>query len=111
MTFTINNNTWELEFSFNADFIYEDIMQGKSFGARNLTEWFMFFYSYYLDITKDYNFGFDDFVLECSKEHPRYIYEFINWYTTFYETNLKIIPKNKEEKTEKKAKTRKQTQG
>lgn len=106
MTVTINNNTFDIVFSFNADFIYENIMQGQSFAAKNLTEWFMYFYAYYLDMTKDYTFGFDDFVIELSEKQPRLIYEFIAWYTTFYENNLKLIPE--EDKKQKKAKALKQ---
>ena len=92
MTINFNDREIELRFSFRADMIYENIM-GKSFAAANETEWLMYFYSTYLNLTEDYDLGFDDFLLLLDK-NPRLLYEFIKWYVDFQEKNLKLIPKD-----------------
>ncbi len=95
MTINFNDREIELRFTFRADMIYENIMQ-KSFKAQTETEWIVYFYSTYLAITDDTDFGLDDFILKLD-ESPKVLYDFIQWYVDFQSNNMKLIPKEKDE--------------
>lgn len=95
MTINFNDREIELRFSFRADMIYENIM-GKSFTAKTETEWLVYFYSTYLNITDDTDLSFDDCLLLLDKK-PKVLYDFIQWYVDFQSNNMKLIPKEKDE--------------
>ena len=67
--------------------------------AKTETDWLFFFYTYYLQLTQDFELSFDDFLLLLN-EKPWYLPQFVKWYTDWYDNNMKFIQED-EDKSKK----------
>lgn len=94
MKINFNNREIEFKFKFRADMLFED-KRGKSFEAKSITDWVTYFWCYYIALTKDHSLTLEEFE-DLLDEQPSLLYDFINWYTEYWASNMQFTSKNDE---------------
>lgn len=99
MKITINEQEYELKYTFRSLMIYESITK-QSFNPTCLTDVLIFFYSCILAADKTITISFDTF-MDWIDQNPYQVTEFSNWLTETFAA-IKLIDENADEKEEKK---------